>query len=272
MSAKKVMDTASVGGLALAFFSLIVSMILEFGHLNPDFGSAFLQLSALLIIFGGTFGAVMASVSMEDVIKIPTLMKIAFYGEHHDPKELIATVVKLAELARREGVLSLESRMEELQHTYPFLALGFRHVVDGQTPEKLKEILADELFAMEERHNTGVALFTALGGYAPTMGIIGTVCGLISALSLAGHGGGDPSHVVAAIATAFIATFYGIASANLCFLPIGAKLQLRSQHEVFMKLVQAHAVLSIQNGDNPRTLGAELRVFFRKEQVGEEGE
>ena len=272
MAAKKVLDTATAGGLGLAFFSTITSMILEFGHLNPDLGSAFLQMSALLIIFGGTFGAVMASVAMADVVKIPTLFKIAFYGEDHDPRELIATVVKLAELARREGVLSLESRMEELQHHYPFLALGFRHVVDGQTPEKLKEILANELYAMEERHNTGIALFTALGGYAPTMGIIGTVSGLISALALAGHGGGDPSHVVAAIATAFIATFYGIATANLCFLPIGAKLQVRSHHEVFMKLVQAHAVLSIQNGDNPRTLGAELRVFFRKEEVGEEGD
>jgi chemotaxis protein MotA len=270
MAGKKSLDTATVGGFALGVGSVLGAMVLEFNHLNPDLGTAFLQLSALLIIFGGTFGVGMMSVSMKEMAKIPTLVKIALFSEEHDPKELINTVVKLAELARREGVLSLENRMEEIQHTYPFLALGFRHVVDGQTPEKLKEILADELYAMEERHNTGVALFTALGGYAPTMGIIGTVMGLIAALALAGEAGSDPSAVVKAIATAFIACFYGISSANIVFLPIAGKLQMRTQEEVFLKLVQAHAVLSIQNGDNPRTLGAELRVFFRKEEVGEE--
>lgn len=267
MAEKKSLDIATVGGLGTCLVSLFASMILEFNHMNPDLGTPFLTLSALLIIFGGTIGATMMSFPMEIVAKFPTLVRIAFFAAKHNEQELIETVVKFAELARREGILALEGRLRELKQHYPYLARGFQCVVDGQPPEKVKEMLTDEIFAMEERHKHGAAFFNSLGGYAPTMGVVGTVVGLIGALSQAGHGGSDPSHVVAAIATAFIATFYGIASANLFFLPIGSKLQARSQEEVFLKLVQAQAVLAIQNGDNPRTVGLALQMFFQAKET-----
>lgn len=264
MAAKKGIDTATVFGLIVGIGSLLSAMVLEFNELNPDLGSPFLQASALLIIFGGTLGCTMTSFPMEVVMRLPTYLKIALFQDKTDPKEMISTVVKLAEMARRDGIISLEPRCAELQQTYPFLALGFQYVIDGRPTETVKEILTDEVYSMEERHKLGVGIFNSMGGYAPTMGIVGTVVGLIAALSKAGEGG-ESSEVVGAIATAFIATFFGIGSANLILLPLGSKLQAKSAEEVFMKLVQTEAILSVQNGENPRALEASLRVFFRRE-------
>ena len=267
MAAKKVLDVATLGGLILGIGSLLTSMVLEFNELNPELGSPFLKISALAMIFGGLFGCTMASFPMEELMKIPALLRITLFGEKMEANELIATVVKLAELARKEGILTLESKRAELEQEFPFLASGFQYVIDGRTPEVVKEILTDEVYAMEERHKTGKELLSAMGAYAPAMGIVGTVVGLIGALSKAGEGGGDPNAIVEAIATAFIATFYGISSANLVFLPLSNKLKERSKEEVFFKLVQIEAILAIQNGDNPRALGQSLRVYFRKDQV-----
>lgn len=267
MAGQKVLDAATLGGLVLGVGSLLTSMILEFNELNPDLGSPFLKISALTMIFGGTLGCSMASFPLEEILKIPTLFRITLFGDKTEPNELINTVVKLAELARKEGILTLESKRAELEKDYPFLSMGFQYVIDGRTPEVVKEILTDEVYAMEERHKVGANLFSTIGTFSPAMGIVGTVVGLIGALAKAGEGGSDPTAVVEAIATAFIATFYGISSANLVFLPMGKKLKARSQEEVFMKLVQIEAILAIQNGDNPRALGQSLRVYFRKDKV-----
>ena len=243
--------------------SLVISMVLEFRELNPDFGSPFLKVSALLIIFGGTFGCTMLSFPMEQIRNIPTLFRIALFWEQSDDMALVETVSKLAEVARREGILALEPKRDELRATYPFLAKGFELVIDGRPPEVVKEVLTNEIYAMEERHKVGAEVFTCLGGYAPTMGIVGTVVGLIGALSKAGESTGDPTAVVEAIATAFIATFYGIATANLLFLPIATKLQRRTEREVFLRIVQTEGILATQNGDNPRVIAQSLKAFFR---------
>lgn len=262
--AKKGLDTATVIGLALGLGSLAGAMTLEFQELNPDFGSAFLKLSALLIIFGGTMGCTMLSFRIEEIMRIPTYLKIALYSDHYDEDKLIDQVRNLAEIARRDGILAIESKRDELGQTYPFLADGFQFVIDGTPPDKVKELLANEIVSMEERHKVGSEIFGAMGGYAPTMGIIGTVVGLIGALAKAGEGGEDPTAVVKAIATAFIATFYGIASANLFFLPIATKLQRRTLEEVSHKIVQVEGILATQNGDNPRVVSETLKTFFRK--------
>lgn len=272
MAGKQNLDTATAAGLALGLGSMLGAMVLEFNHLNPDLGSEFLQCSAILIIFGGSFGCAMIGASMEDAMKIGVYTRIAFFGEHHDPKHLIDTVVKLAETARKDGILALESKRAQLKDEYPFLAAGLGLVIDGTPPERTKNVLTEEIYAMEQRHAVGVAFFNALGGFAPTMGIIGTVMGLIAALALAGEGGGDSSKVVGAIATAFIATFYGVCAANLVFLPIGSKLQARNAEEVHMKMVQVEAILAIQSGDSPRWIGSFLQVYFQRSKVstGEE--
>lgn len=270
--AKKALDMGTVGGLALGFGSLFASMILEFHELNPDLGSQFLKMSAILIIFGGSFGCVMTSFPIAEMLKLSTYMRIALFGHHEDPQKFIDTAVKMAELARKEGILALESRLEGLDEEFPFFAEGLRFAIDGRSAETTKDILTDKVLAMEDRHKVGASVFTSLGGYAPTMGIVGTVIGLIGALSKAGEGGGDPSAIVEAIATAFIATFYGIGLANLFFLPVASKLQARSAEEVHIRLVQIQAVLGIQGGENPRWIGTSLKVYFQQAPVAAEPE
>ncbi len=264
MAKKNGLDTATIMGLALGFGSLAAAMTLEFNELNPNFGSAFLKLSALLIIFGGTMGCTMLSFRIEEIMRIPTFLRIAFFADQYDEEELINQVRTVAEIARRDGILAIESKRTELAKTYPFLADGFQFVIDGSPPDKVKDLLANEVITMEERHKVGSEVFSAMGGYAPTMGIIGTVVGLIGALAKAGEGGEDPTAVVEAIATAFIATFYGIASANLFFLPLATKLTRRTQEEVADKLVQLEGILATQNGDNPRVITETLKTFYRK--------
>ncbi len=270
MAEKTSLDLGTAIGLSLGIGSVLAAMVLEFNHLNPDLGTEFLQMSAIIIIFGGSFGCAMTGFPLEEALKFPALMRIAFFGPKEDPKHLIETVVKLAETARKDGILALESKRAQLKDEYPFLATGLGLVIDGTPPERTKNVLTEEIYSMETRHAAGVGFFNALGGFAPTMGIIGTVMGLIAALALAGSG--DSSKVVGAIATAFIATFYGVSVANLFCLPVGAKLQARNAEEVHMKMVQIEAILAIQSGDSPRWIGSFLQVYFQKSKVstGEE--
>jgi chemotaxis protein MotA len=263
MAQKKGSDIATLAGILLGVGSLLASMILEFNELNPDFGSPFAKISAILMIFGGTAGAVMLSVTMDQFVLIPKLMIIAMSSDHFDPVKLVETVSRLAELARREGLLRLESEVKDIEAYDPFLAKGLRLVVDGTDPKTVEDMLNKGVEAMEHRHHVGVGLFGAMGGFAPTMGIVGTVVGLIGALSKAGEGGGDPNAIVEAIATAFIATFYGIGLANLFFLPISAKLKARSDHEIFFKRVEIEGILALQSGENPRLVYEKLRVLFQ---------
>ena len=267
MSAKAGFNIATALGLVISCGSIFGGGFIEFNELNPDLGTEFLQLSALLIIFGGTFGCTIISVNMEHLKTLPKVVGIAFQHTYEDPKALINTIVKLAEFARREGVLALESKTAELTEKYPFMAAGIRHVIDGSSTEVVKAALNNEIASMEERHKMGAEMFNSMGGNSPTMGVIGTVMGLIAALGKAGESSGDPSAIVGAIATAFIATFYGVAASNLVFLPIGAKLKMMTDEEVFIKNVMTEAILAIQNGDNPRNIAATLSVCFRKDLV-----
>jgi chemotaxis protein MotA len=242
-------------------------MLLEFHELNPDLGTAFLTASALIIIFGGTIGCTMINCAMKDVKNIPTLVKIALFGDKMNPKELIAMVGELADISRRLGVLALEDKTEDIRKKSPFFARALQYVIDGQSPEEVESILSEEIGAMEERHKSGAGVFNTMGGFAPTMGIIGTVMGLIGALSKAAESASDPNAIVGAIATAFIATFYGIGAANLLFLPLAGKLTSRSQEEVFYKTVQTEAVLALCRGDSPRMIETTLKTFFRPGEV-----
>jgi chemotaxis protein MotA len=205
----------------------------------------------------------MLSFSMEQMMKVPQLLIIAFTKSDFDAAGFVERMLKFAESARREGILQLEREIPAIEEEDWFLALGLRMVVDGTEPQMVEEMLSNEVRSMGERHRVGVDIFTNLGGYCPTMGIVGTVVGLISALAKAGEATGDPSAVVSAIATAFIATFYGIASANLIFLPIASKLKVKSSHEVFIKEVQIEALKAIQSGENPRMVHDKLAILFQ---------
>lgn len=246
------MDIATIGGLILGISAIVVSYVLEGGHL-----SSVVQLPALMIVIGGTIGASTVATSFSTVTSIPTYLRIAMFGREGDPISMIGRIVKMAERARREGILGLENELETIKQ--PFFKKAIQLVIDGTEITVLKSILETEIAFIEERHRKGIELFRKMGGFAPTMGIIGTVLGLIHTLANTD----DASRMASAIASAFIATLWGVATANLIYLPISDKLKMRNDEEMnTLELVMEGAV-SIQSGDNPRIIRTKLMSFLK---------
>lgn len=245
------MDLATLVGLGVAFIAMIMTVVLEGG--NP---LSLLNLPAAVVVFGGTFGATLTSFTMDDAKKFMPWIMIAAKENKNDPQEVIKTIVVLAETARREGILKLESSIEEIEDD--FLRQGVTLIVDGTDYEVTKSILETEIDLMRERHQTGAKFFQTAGGFAPTMGIIGTVMGLVNVLSHLE----DASNLGHSIATAFIATFYGVASANIAWLPIGNKLKIRSSNEMLTRDIIAEGILAIQAGESPRIIDDRLKSFL----------
>lgn len=184
-------------------------------------------------------------------------MRLALRPVGLDPEEIMGQLVSLAEKARREGLLSLEEESESI--TDPFLKKGLGLVIDGTDPEQVRAILEIDLIVMEERHDVGISMMKGLGGYAPTLGIMGTVLGMISVLA---ELGGSIEELGASVALAFIATLYGVASANLMWLPRGDNLDAKSKEETHVKNMIVEGILSIQAGDNPRIVEEKLLGFL----------
>jgi chemotaxis protein MotA len=193
---------------------------------------------------------------MNQLMGLPGILRKAFTEKPLDTAEVISLLVRLAERARREGMLSLEAEAERVEDD--FLARGLRLAVDGTDPELLRDILTTDIHFLQARHKTGESIFTTMGGFAPTLGIIGTVMGLIHMLANLRN----PDKMGPLIAGAFIATLYGVSSANLIFLPIGNKLKARSAEEVLMREVMLEGILAIQAGDNPRLVEEKLKAFL----------
>ncbi len=250
-----VMDIATLFGLVLAIGSLILSFVTDGGSL-----SALAQAPAALIVFGGTIGATLTSVSLRQFMGVGKQLKIAFFQRRSNPLQLIEELAELATIARREGILALDERLEDFDDD--FLRRGLQLVVDGVDPELVKSMLETELDYVEERHAAAAGLFETAGGYAPTMGIIGTVMGLVHVLgSLQNVDKLGPE-----IATAFTATLYGVASANILWLPIASKLRRRSAEEALLREMTLEGILSIQAGENPNILRQKLKAFLAPHQ------
>ena len=245
------MDLATVIGLLIAWGALIGSLLMEGGDAR-----ALINIPAALLVFGGTLGAATISFRMNQIMDLPDILKQAFNEPTQDPADVIRLLVRFAERARREGLLVLEGEMQRISD--PFLKTGVRLAVDGTDPETLREILTTDVHFLRSRHKTGEHIFTTLAGFAPTLGIIGTVMGLIHMLANLS----DPGKMGPLIAGAFIATLYGVSSANLLFLPIANKLKGRSQDEVLIREVMIEGILAIQAGDNPRIVDDKLRAFL----------
>jgi chemotaxis protein MotA len=244
-------DLSSIIGLVLGFASLLIGFALEGGHLT-----ALLAPTAAIIVFGGTFGATILSFPMNDIKQVPTLLKIAFTEKKFNISELIVTLTGFAEKARREGLLCLERETAGIDDE--FIRQGIQLVVDGTDPALVRDILETQIDFTDQRHKIGADIFEAAGGYSPTLGIIGTVMGLVHVLGNLS----DPESLGPAIAVAFIATLYGVCFANLVYLPIGHKLKLKSKQERFMKEIALEGILSIQAGDNPSIVREKLRAFL----------
>jgi chemotaxis protein MotA len=243
----KAITAIGVGG---AFVCLLLSVIMEGG--NP---MGLLGIPALIIVVGGTACATMASTNMGQMKRIPALYKTAIGGSKVEPDGTIAQMVKLAERARRDGLLALEDDLSELDDE--FTKKGLQLVVDGTDSDLVRNILQSEIDGMSQRHHGNAHLFATAGGFAPTLGIIGTVLSLVHVLENLSN----PGALGHSIAGAFLATLYGVGSANLVFLPIANKLKELSSDELAYREMVLEAILSIQAGDNPRVLSEKLEAF-----------
>lgn len=242
------MDPATFAGIALAFAAILVSMTMEGG--NP---ASMLAVPALILVFGGTLGAAMAGGMLKDSLGIGKQMQRALLSKPVVSDALIEQVVTLAERARREGLLALEDAIKGVDD--PFLRRGLELAVDGTDPEELREILEAEIDAKRKADKAGAKIFADMGAYAPTIGIIGTVLGLVHVLENLS----EPEKLGHLIAAAFLATLWGVLSANVLWLPLGSRLKRLSELECGQMEIAVEGVLSIQAGANPRLVAQKLR-------------
>lgn len=247
-------------GLLLAWLLIIVGMILKGGTIM-----GILNLPAFLMVMGGTFGALIASFGLKTITQMVSLLFLSFKELPDRRPEVIEQLVDYSEKARREGLLVLEDEARNADD--PFLARGIRLVVDGTDPELVKDIMETELDAMEQRHHDNQRGYTQGGGFAPTIGILATVLSLVSVLQHLDQ----PDTLGPAISAAFLATFYGVAVANVFFYPVGNALKSRTEQEVALRTLMIEGVLSIQSGDNPRVLAEKLWSFLPADQRPQDG-
>jgi chemotaxis protein MotA len=245
------MKPSSAVGIGVATVGILLGALM--GGTSP---AAFIDIPAFLIIFGGTFGVTMASCGWESMRQIPALFKIAFRAPVDATRERVALLVSLAEQARREGLLALDGRLTEIDDE--FTRKGMQLVVDGIDPDLVREVLEAEIEGMLARHHAGAAPFDKAGGFAPTMGIIGTVMGLIHVLQNLSQ----PATLGPSISTAFVATLLGIGSANVIYLPVANRLKGLSASELTLRTLTMDGILAVQAGDNPRVVEEKLSSYI----------
>ncbi|SHK62308.1 flagellar motor stator protein MotA [Desulforamulus aeronauticus] len=246
------MEKSTLIGLVLGFSAVGVGMVLKGASLVALWNPA-----ALMIIFVGTTAAVFNAFPMEELKRIPKLFKIIFQGPKITPKkEIVHTFVALATTARREGLLSLESQLESIED--PFIRNGMQLVIDGGDSEYVRSLLEEEIYATEERHRSGALIFSQAGTYAPTLGVLGAVIGLIAALGNLS----DIEKLGHSIAAAFVATLLGIFSGYVLWHPIANKLKRISSREIEIKQMIMEGVLAIQAGNSPLAIEQMLLVYL----------
>lgn len=248
-------DIASILGLIIAFGGLLGGYVMDGGTIK-----SLIQPSAAVIVFGGTIGATLLSNRFRSMKSAGKFLKVAFFNQSSDLHKDIDMLVDMAVTARREGILALEEQVEDFEDL--FLKNGIRLIVDGVDPELVKEMLETEISYIEHRHEMGITLFESAGGFAPTMGIIGTVMGLVHVLGNLS----DVAKLGPQIATAFVATLYGVSSANVVWIPIANKLKTRSSDEILGREMTLEGILSIQAGENPNVLRQKLLSFLAASQ------
>jgi chemotaxis protein MotA len=244
------MDFATIAGIAFAIAMILLGQALEGGHVG-----SLIQATAAMIVFGGTIGAVVVSFPFKEFVRGVKMAAGTLKTAKNDLREILDQVVDLAGVARRDGVLALEQRLPELKDPFLKRAVGF--IVDGVDATVARDALETEIMREFEEGNVGAKVFESMGGYAPTIGILGAVLGLIHVMENLN----DPSKLGGGIATAFVATVYGVGSANLLFLPVANKIKRKLAVEKERRVLIAEAALSIQAGLNPRVLREKLLAY-----------
>ena len=249
----------TLGFLALGFISLIGAFLIEGGHA----GSLVVD-TAAMIVYGGTLAAVGTSFPFDLVKKIPTLFKKAMADGNESHLKLVFYFVDTASLVRREGILALEKNITQSAEEIDRLTkTGLQLVADGVEEHLLRDVLETYVENISERHKEGIAVMEAAGGFSPTMGIIGTVMGLVHVLSNLS----EPEKLGPAISVAFIATLYGVATANLVWLPLATKLKALNMREVHHRTMVVEAIIMISQGLSHKIVEERLKAFLEPEEL-----
>ncbi|CAM3426021.1 flagellar motor stator protein MotA [Hydrogenibacillus schlegelii] len=247
------MERSTILGLILGLIAVGYGMVLKGAPLT----SLFTNPAAYLIIIGGTIAAVLNAFPMSELRRLPHLFRLIFRGQRlPDPNDLIDRFMEWAQIARREGLLALEGHLEAIED--PFLKNGMKMVVDGREMEFIRDALEQDLAAMEARHQVGAKIFEQAGTYAPTLGVLGAVVGLIAALSNLD----DTTVLGHSIAAAFVATLLGIFTGYVLWHPFANKLRRLSRQEVELKQMMIEGILSIQAGISPSNIEEKLIVYL----------
>lgn len=250
-SEKRRIDRSTVAGLAVALTGIIGGLLLEGGRLGD-----ITQLTAAMIVLGGTFGAVMVTTPMPVLTAALKALPSVFWLPPASSKQLFQDILRLAAKARRTGIIALESDLEEISN--PFFSKALRLAIDGADLKVVRRIMELEIDSAEAKGEAEAKVFEAAGGYAPTVGIIGAVLGLIQVMKhlddieAVGHG----------IAVAFVATVYGVFVANIVFLPIANKLKARLQRSIQLREMALEGVIAISEGMNPKLIESQLERFY----------
>ena len=245
------MDKLSLFGMLLGLSAIIGGQVIEGGHI-----SSLVQPAAFVIVVGGTFGAVLLQSSMATFVAGMKMTKWVMMPPETTHTLLIARVVKWSNIARKEGLLSLEGQVNALAD--PFERRGLQMLVDGIEPDRLRDLLEIETDAYEAQLKISAKVWESAGGYSPTIGILGAVMGLIQVMENLS----DPTKLGSGIAVAFVATIYGVGLANLVFLPIAKKLLANINHLVVLRAMFIDGVIGIANGDNPRVIESRMEGYI----------
>jgi len=258
------LEKSTLIGIVMGFVSVFVGMVLKGAPIT-----ALNNPAAFLIIIGGTFSCLFIGFNMDQLKNFPKLIKRTFQVPPEQEKaELLRLFIELSQIARREGILALENKVSEIED--PFFRTGLGMVIDGMDPDFVSDVLDAELQIMQERHAEGRSMFTQAGTYAPTLGVLGAVVGLIAALGNLK----DIDKLGHSIAAAFIATMLGIFTGYVLWLPFANKLKILSDSEIGQKRMIIEGILSLQAGDSPTAIEAKLMVFIpqtEREAVKKEG-
>jgi len=251
------MDIASIGGIVVAILGILAGMMIEGGSI-----AQITQPTAALIVIGGTMGAVMLQFPLQIFIAaLQRMMKIFFTGKD-DGEEVLKQLVTFANKARKSGIVSLDQDLASVND--PFLKQSLMLAIDGTEPNEVRKIMQLELDNKNEMEEKIPQVFEAAGGYSPTVGIIGAVLGLIQVMQHLDN----ITEVGRGIAVAFVATIYGVALANLIFLPTAGKLKIRHREEQMIKEMMLEGVISILEGMNPRMMETKLRTYLLSDKPG----
>lgn len=253
------MDFTSLIGVFLGIVCILIGQALEGGNIGQ-----LLQITAAFIVFGGTAGAVILSFSVNELKDALVLLKDVFIGEKVDFDEITSEIIKFATKARREGVISLEK--EARNASDPLLVLGLEAVSDGTDPALVRQMMETQITLLEEKVNGAAKVWESAGGFSPTIGIIGAVLGLIQVMQNLS----DPSKLGAGIAVAFVATVYGVGSANLLFIPFATKLKFKYKKVFLKKEMIVEGILAIQAGESPALIERKLQAYVLDSHMKEE--